>query len=150
MAAKRQSVHHNLELELEPKVKLSKSAQAFSIELQRFTQEELTRFQTCLVGETLQKVQKSTQCDQIARLLDFPTQQAFDAFFSCLPPYLQKLIQAGCYNQYIDTRSQDWEVDEPLIIEDTKHYYYYYNTRFRPNSKFRLGLFTVYDQYSSS
>lgn len=147
MAAKRQSVHHNLELELEPKVKLSKSAQAFSIELQRFTQEELTRFQTCLVGETLQKVQKSTQCDQIARLLDFPTQQAFDAFFSCLPPYLQKLIQAGCYNQYIDTRSQDWEVGEPLIIEDTKHYYYYYNTRFRPNSKYRLGLFTVYDQY---
>ncbi len=147
MAAKKQSVHYGSELELEPKVKLSKAAQALSLELQEFTQEQMTAFQGCLTGEIPKKVMKSVQCDQIARLLDFPTQEAFDAFFSHLPPYLQKLIKAGCLNQYIDIRSQDWSVEENLIIEDTEHYHYYYRDRFQLNPNYRLGLFAITSRY---
>lgn len=147
MAAKKTSVHYGLELDLAPKLKLSESARAISIDLQNFSQEELTRYQECLTDKKLQKVLKQAQCDQFARELDFADQAAFDAFFSKLPRYLQKLMQAGCYDQYIDIRSQNWEVDEPLIIEDTERYHFYYSDRFNTNPKLRLGLFKANNPY---
>lgn len=143
MAAKKQSVHYGLELDLTPKVKLSATAKTISIALNRFTQEELSTFQRCLIGKAKKISYKSEQCDHFAQSLDFATQEAFDAFFTSLPIYLQKLIKAGCLNPFIDIRSQDWSVDENLIIEDTNRYHYYYLDRYTLNPTLRLGLFTI-------
>ncbi len=129
------------------KTTLSESAQAISKSLGWFTQEELTSIQECLVGKSLKKVMKKDQCDQIAQLIDFPTQAAFDKFFSKLPPYLQKLIKAGCLDQYIDVRSQDWGVDEPLILENEEARVYYYHGLLKYNPKYRLGVFAIYDMH---
>lgn len=148
MAAKKQSVHYGSEFEFEPKIILSETTRDIFFALQKFTQEQLTAIQGCLKGAVPKKVMKSAQCEQIAKLLDFPTQKAFDTFFDSLPLYLQRLIKAGCLNQYIDIRSQDWGVEEPFLLEDTERFHYYYRDRFQLNPELRLGLFQIYSKYT--
>ncbi|NCC63606.1 MAG: hypothetical protein EOM15_02970 [Spirochaetia bacterium] len=147
MAKRKATVHYGSELNLTPKIKLSKSAQEFSSALEWFTQEELSDIQECLMGSRVTKGRKGDQCDQIAKLVDFPNQETFNTFFSQLPSYLQKLIQAGCLDRYIDIRSQDWGLEEPLILIDEKNsYYYYYNRGLELNPKYRLGLFKIHNK----
>ncbi|MEA4861664.1 MAG: hypothetical protein VB127_14380, partial [Sphaerochaeta sp.] len=84
------------------KTTLSESAKGIAQSLTWFTQEELVAIQECLTGHPVKKGMKKEQCEQLAQLLDFPNQATFDKFFTKLPPYLQKLLLAGCIDPYID------------------------------------------------
>lgn len=129
------------------KTTLSESAKGIAQSLTWFTLEELVAIQECLTGHPVKKGMKKEQCEQLAQLLDFPNQATFDKFFSKLPPYLQKLLLAGCIDPYIDVRSQDWGVEEPLILEHEEPVLYYHHSRYRANPKYRLGLFEIYREH---
>lgn len=146
--AKKVSHHYGLELNLVPKSKISESTKIIATALERYTQEALGEIHECLFGVKPTKVRKQDQCIELAQLIDFPSQAVFNEFFSQLPLYLRKLIKAGCFDRFIDIRSQDWGTKESFIIEDEgkKSFYYYSRDRFTRNPRYRLGLFDVYDQ----
>jgi hypothetical protein len=129
------------------KTTLSESAQLIAQSLAWFSLEELVAIQECLTGKSVKKGMKKEQCEQLAQLIDFPNQATFDKFFAKLPPYLQKLLYAGCLDPYIDVRCQDWGVEEPLIVEREEPVFYYHHSRYKANPLYRLGLFEIYREH---
>jgi hypothetical protein len=99
----------------------------------------------CLVGKELLCKMKNEICNKLAAFLDFEDQGEFDRYFSKLPLYLQKALQKGTFDYYLDVRSLEAFSDTPLIVEDSRHFSFY-NT-FETNPDLRMGVFMVINEF---
>ena len=124
---------------------LSRKGTALSSELGSLYVEDLSNAYRCLAGMEPVFKAKNELCKQVALLLDFNDQEEFDIFFGKLPLYLQEVIQRGAYEHFLDIRSLDALVEEPLIVKMKKRYSY--QEVWSINPIFRLGLFEALNQF---
>lgn len=123
---------------------LSQKGKALSSVLEDLTVAELSGAYRCLAGTEPLFKQKLLFRNQVALLLDFADQNEFDLFFTGLPLYLQEAIQRGTFEEFVDIRSLQTPTEEPLIVKETRRYYYRESAETNP--ALRMGIFKAFGQ----
>ena len=124
---------------------LSQTGKVLSSDLEVFSTEELTAVYDCLAGKKPNFKNKPELRKQVAGLLDFKEQEEFGLFFGSLPLYLQETIQQGSFDHFLDIRTLQTPVEEPLIIMVKKRYAYYETIDINP--ALRLGIFAAISKF---
>lgn len=121
---------------------MTKTDKQFVAELSVYRVEDMKHMYQALAGTEAPKGNKQELAIALTRLLTWNSQEAFDRFFSTLPPLLKEAISIGAYRQFVDIPRLEKQFGVMIISKKSLYGYY---EEFELNTTLRLGVFALLD-----
>lgn len=110
-----------------PGPRLSQEGRRLASDLSEYSVKALSSFYGALTGVRDLKGSKSVILDQLADLLDFQTQEGFDAFFTGLSPWLKEALRSAAFERYVDVKALESRHGVQIVSRKKNEFYNMYD-----------------------